>query len=618
MKNLKRLMLCCACFGAFQMLGQSVTFNKTKYAPIKKIGEVDVSTLEDEFLGHLEYVEAPNVSGNAYKMHLADVKKEVAAKYPRNDKTIPTLRGDVNPPDILEGYKISGINVGSPIDNHLAMFDKYIVSAGNFYMAISNSTGGIFKTFTLNAFGGAAGINAQPFDPRLVFDPINERFVLTFLAGFDSQNTDIVIAFSETEDPRGKWNIYSLPGNPNGLDQWTDYPMLAMTNDDIFLTINLLKDGESWQLGFIETIIWQIDKSTGYDDLDLAVTKWDGIQYGGQNIRNLCPAESAVDYFDDMYFISNRNFAIDNDTFFMVKLAPNATAGEEITVAPILSDNTYGAPPNAIQPQGELQSNDARVLEAFRHNDEIQFVGNSRNPTNNRCGIYHGIIADINAPDGVLLNHIIGNNFEVGYPGITYTGDGFDERDAIINFNHTGLTRDPGTSAVYSIPDYGYSPIVETAKGENYVDMFPAAAVERWGDYCGSQRDFDNPDEVWVAGYIGNTNRANAPFIRRLRRPSIQTGTNDNTAPVASVKTYPNPTIDRFTVDIDLPTRANHILVTLNDISGQLISNLYESNHAKAGQNRLSFNSNTLTSGSYIVKVLLDRDEVINKTIIIK
>ena len=81
------------------------------------------------------------------------------------------------------------------------------------------------------------------------------------------------------------WNIYTLPGNPNGLDEWTDYPMISITNDHVFLTINLLKDGETWQAGFIETIIWQMGKTSGYDGAALDVTRIDGITFGDQNIK---------------------------------------------------------------------------------------------------------------------------------------------------------------------------------------------------------------------------------------------------------------------------------------------------------------------------------------------
>ena len=165
--------------------------------------------------------------------------------------------------------------MGIPCDNHLAMNGDDIVSTGNFYMSVNDPESAYIKTFSLEEFATAAGIPTFQisFDPRLAYDPVSNRYIFTFLAGFNSSSTDIIVAFSQTDNPAGLWNVYGLPGNPNELDQWTDYPMISITNDHLYLTINLLKDDESWQLGFIETIIWQMDKSTGYDGIDLGVTK---------------------------------------------------------------------------------------------------------------------------------------------------------------------------------------------------------------------------------------------------------------------------------------------------------------------------------------------------------
>ncbi|MBL0052360.1 MAG: hypothetical protein IPP29_13025 [Bacteroidetes bacterium] len=44
---------------------------------------------------------------------------------------------------------------------------------------------------------------------------------------------------------------------------WTDFPMMALTNDELFITVNLLYPDSSWQTGFNETIIWQVNKHDG-------------------------------------------------------------------------------------------------------------------------------------------------------------------------------------------------------------------------------------------------------------------------------------------------------------------------------------------------------------------
>jgi hypothetical protein len=589
---------------------QQVDFNTTQYTGVKKLKTVNVSDLHDQYLPHLQNLEAPEVSGNSYKAFLAKQKDKISKLYPPSTSPIAKKRSFVNPPKVIKVFPIVGVQQGIPCDNHLAMNGGDIVSAGNFYMAVNNPNGTFKTKFTLDQFAQAAGISNQPFDPRLAFDPATNKYVFTFLAGSNSQNTDIVVAFSQTDDPSGEWNIYTLPGNPNLLDQWTDYPMISLTNNHLYLTINLLKDGETWQAGFIETIIWQMDKNTGYDGIDLGVTKIDGITFGGQNIRNICPAESATEaMFDDVYFVSNRNFATEADTFFLIKIDPNAgDPNDMVNINLLNSDIPYGAPPNATQKEGFLQTNDARVLEAFRLGDEIQFVGNTRNLDNNMAGIYHGIIENVNNPQ-VTLNHIIGSDYELGYPGITYTGETSSDRDAIIAFNHTSKTRFPGVSALYSIPGEGYSQIVQLGQGNNFVDMLNGD-LERWGDYLGTQRDYNDPQTVWVAGFIGIGAKVNAPLIARIQRPEMPTDTDDPLNIENTTTVFPNPLRDRTSIAFDVPENSQTVKVSLYKISGELIDNLYTSNNAKKGKNSFSFDTSALVKGTYLIKIILDNKEI--------
>ena len=595
---------------------QKVEFNSTQYNGVKKLKTINVSQIHDQYLPHLQNLEAPEVSGNSYKAFLAKQKEEIKKLYPPSNTPIAKKRSFVNPPELIKVFPITGVQQGIPCDNHLAMNGEDIVSTGNFYMAVNNPNGGFVKKFTLDQFAQEAGITPQPFDPRLAFDPAQNKYVFTFLAGNSSQNTNIVVAFSQTDDPMGDWNIYTLPGNPNQLDQWTDYPMISITNDHLYLTINLLQDGQTWQAGFIETIIWQMDKNTGYDGLDLGVTRIDGITFGGQNIRNLCPAESATEtMFGDVYFVSNRNFSMEADTFFLIKIDPNAGNPDDlVNIDLIQSDIPYGAPPNATQKEGFLQTNDARVLEAFRLGDEIQFVGNTRNLDNNMAGIFHGIIEDVNNPQ-VQLTHIIGSDYELGYPGITYTGETASDRDAIIAFNHTSKTRNPGVSALYSIPGEGYSNIVQLGQGNNFVDMLNGE-LERWGDYLGTQRDYNDPQTVWIAGFIGIGAKVNAPLICRVQRPENPTGTEETQILENTTTVFPNPLRDRTSIEFIIPENVQTVNVTLYTISGEKVDNIYTSKNAKKGKNSFSFDTSSLVKGSYLIKVILDDIEIRTQKIV--
>ena len=93
-----------------------------------------------------------------------------------------------------------------------------------------------------------------------------------------------------------------------------------------------------------------------------------------------------------MFFLSNRNFDVINDTLFIARMI-----NDDVTVTPVILDTPYGVPPNARQldtdinnPESGLQTNDARVLGGILFEDEIQFVANTNDPQTGFSAIYHG------------------------------------------------------------------------------------------------------------------------------------------------------------------------------------------------------------------------------------
>jgi hypothetical protein len=73
-----------------------------------------------------------------------------------------------------------------------------------------------------------------------MYDPKADKFVLMCPVGFVDSTSKIIVGFSQTNDPNGNWNLYTLPGNPLNNNLWSDYPMISMTEKELFLSINLL------------------------------------------------------------------------------------------------------------------------------------------------------------------------------------------------------------------------------------------------------------------------------------------------------------------------------------------------------------------------------------------
>ena len=133
------------------------------------------------------------------------------------------------------------------------------------------------------------------YDPKVIYDPMEDRFVLIFLLGNAPPSTYIVTCFPETSDPTGDWNVYFLDGDPFSTGHWSDYPAIALSEEELFITINLLVPGGSWQTSFHQTLIWQIDKLDGYGgNPTLNSVIWEDNTEGGINIRNMHPVRGGI------------------------------------------------------------------------------------------------------------------------------------------------------------------------------------------------------------------------------------------------------------------------------------------------------------------------------------
>jgi hypothetical protein len=96
-----------------------------------------------------------------------------------------------------------------------------------------------------------------------------------------SYESEILVGFSQTNDPAGNWNVYTLNGNSFNDSTWSDYPIISLSDKDLFMTFNQVKDNVSWTVGFRQSVIWQINKQDGYAGTPLQYNLWDSIQYNG-------------------------------------------------------------------------------------------------------------------------------------------------------------------------------------------------------------------------------------------------------------------------------------------------------------------------------------------------
>ena len=577
--------------------------------PLQKT--VNVKQITYDYYFSIQLVEMP-VPGGISNVEKAWVRSQIPEKIRSSEPTSSSMRSAVDKPILFTNYEGNLFNGRVPNDNHLAISNNGdIVSVINSVINFYNEAQQTHNPVSLDTFGAIIGLPHHKYDPKIIYDPQEDKFIMVFLNGSTDINSHIFVAFSKTNDPTDDWNVYTLPGNPLADSSWSDFPMIALSEDELFLTINLLRNmqaGESWKNTFKQTLIWQIDKSSGYQGDSLVSRYYDNIEHEGKSLRNLCPVKGGSKlYGPEMYFLSNRNFTLSSDSFFIAKINgklddPNTT----LTIRYIKSDKPYGAPPYADQPVNRLlETNDARVLDAYIENGTIHFAGNSVNFENNLASFYHGTITSPETANSVKLTMMHHPYLEFGYPSIAYTGEGTAD-EAIILVNHSSDSIHPGVSAFF-YKDNNWSEPLRIKEGETPVTV-QWGKEQRWGDYTGLQRKYNEKGLVWGAGYYGkfisSSQRYNATWICQLKSPSYSSITEADYSERKHLL-YPAPAYEWVRLEF-MNSMRQECDFMLYDSQGKMVKFL-QRNLVREGVYSTTFNVSHLSKGTYFLIVKGDR-----------
>lgn len=534
---------------------------------------------------------------------LQTIKDSLAIRYANRNITAAVRTSTLPAPVTGFGVQGNSFNNGTPTDNEIAI--------GNDGMLISVQNSNIFRYNTntnsqltnqsLSGFFVPLQNSASKYDPKVLYDPAADRYILMCLAGYTSSNTNLLVGFSNSDSINGTWHLYEIPGNPFGDTAWSDYPMIAVNNNELFLTVNQVYDGQPWQTGFKETFIWQINKWDGYSGDSLRTQLHSGINTNGRPVRNLCPVEHAGAPTNSpvMYFLSDRNLDASNDTVFLVTISDTINApGQQLTVQMMESNVSYFAPIQADQPGsgGQLSTNDARIQGAYILGNTIQFVCATTDTTTGNVGIYHGIVSNVNSAPSVRGTIYADTLLDYGYPNLAWVGYDVSDYTSIIMFLHSAASVNPGYSVMTADTAGNFSARTNAKSGTGGVSLL--SGDERWGDYTGIQRRYDIGGTCWVNGYYGMSNGAHSTWICEIGRSADVGVTESSNAVQANV--YPNPVADQMTIAFTLDA-AVYVRFAVYDAQGKLVQILVE-DQFRAGKHILAFNPDFAGAGMYIVR----------------
>ena len=168
-----------------------------------------------------------------------------------------------------DGPKIGTTSFTIPPDTQGAVgLDKVFVNTNQNYRVEDKTTGVPLSTVSMDSFWSTSG-GSGFFDPRINFDPYNQRWILVADSNSSTANSSIEIAVSQTADPQGTYNVYRfVVGCVNGnvgcstSGEWADFPMLGFNKNWIAVSMNMFEingTGAGGAQNFVEGRVLVLD-----------------------------------------------------------------------------------------------------------------------------------------------------------------------------------------------------------------------------------------------------------------------------------------------------------------------------------------------------------------------
>lgn len=143
----------------------------------------------------------------------------------------------------FNGEFLSSTNI--PPDTMGAVGTNHVMTVSNGHIRIQTREGVQLTRMTLNAFWAGitleGGATPSTFDPKIIFDRFNSRYVFISSANAQSPSSAVLFAVSQTADPTGTWFRYAVdidPAATTASGRWVDYPSIGFNKNWIVVMYN--------------------------------------------------------------------------------------------------------------------------------------------------------------------------------------------------------------------------------------------------------------------------------------------------------------------------------------------------------------------------------------------
>lgn len=514
--------------------------------------------------------------------------------------------------DIAKNIEFNETSLGGieQADNSIAISGGF--SSSNIIVTVKNSSiayydinGNQLFQSPLKYLIPGSPLNYSYFDPKIVYDPLYDRYVVSYLAWKTTniEETMLFVLVSKTNNPTGGWYYYMLDENsifgsqPISDSLSIDRPDLAVSNDEVYLNYrafygNTFINSESIVINksdlYAGTSSPQLVRLVIYDPA-LATPQ-------GNNLDGLLPISHGQDsYGPGLYFVRTKPNQGDSVWVYQTDTLAHATSlGVYKSVYPT---SNYVAPPDLPQKNTTqtITAGTARVLDGFLLNGIIhftypkRFVSTSSQISYNRLDLFASVL------DEKIYNN---PNYGCTYPSIASFALANNDPSVVMGFSTTG------TNSYVSYRAVGCDHLMDWSNELTIVEGDTIHPGQRWGDYTGAARERETLQEIcWVFGNYSTYDTIfseimHKSYVAEIRRaaPNVIYPNVPNTY---KIEVFPNPASQELNIRFgEIPKTEVHIILT--DLMGKEIFNIWDS---KLINDKISTSLPNLAKGMYFIQI---------------
>ena len=273
--------------------------------------------------------------------------------------------GAVRTPAISTGFHGVGIGCGQayPPDMALAVGPTAVLQVVNSCVGVFSKNGTLAPGFpkSLRAFLGL-GSKAFPFDPRALYDWVNNRYIVSAVRFNEAKGVSILfVAVSKSSDPTGGWYVYhfNMVGQTIlGYNELADFPTLGQDRRGIYVTFNDFTDYPNFPT-FAGSVLMLLPKHKMYAGASFHYWVVKGGALAGLDSIQPANVMNKGDNPRAEFMLGSENFsagecaggcdkinviAVSNPIYVDGSVLP------EVSILQITTKNTFFMPPNAQQP----------------------------------------------------------------------------------------------------------------------------------------------------------------------------------------------------------------------------------------------------------------------------